>query len=169
MFLSTFASMGIRRLKATSMEANKVLRCPLLLLAPLFSSCCRENGTKEKLHFTGNVLVALLRETGGQSLKSPLFLGGSFEVTMCSPDKRVLIISDNSPPPRGVCLLSCHRVRAHVCACVISVCTWAAVSVCIWLVRFWQNVFLLPDCTQSLSTCLQMKIVQFWMKPSHFL
>ena len=57
MFLSTFASMGIRRLKATSTEANKVLRCPQLVLGPVFSSCCRENGIKGKLHFTGNVLV----------------------------------------------------------------------------------------------------------------
>lgn len=89
MFLSTFASMGIRRLKATSMEPNKVLRCPLLLLAPLFSSCCRENGTKEKLHFTENVLVGFLGETGGQSSKSPLFFwGGSFEARMYSPEER---------------------------------------------------------------------------------
>lgn len=72
------------------MEANKVLRCPLLLPASLFSSCCRENGTKEKLHFTENLLVGFLRETGGQSSKSPtaLFFGGSFEVRMYSPEER---------------------------------------------------------------------------------
>lgn len=78
MFLSTFASMGIRRLKATSMGSNKVLCCPLLLLTPLFSSCCGENGTKEKLHFTENVLDGFLRETGGQRSKSPHFFSGKF-------------------------------------------------------------------------------------------
>lgn len=73
MFLSTFVSMGVRRLKATSMETNKVLHCPLFVLAPLFSSCCKENGTKDKLYFTENVLVGFLRETGVQSSKSALF------------------------------------------------------------------------------------------------
>lgn len=47
MFFSAFASMGIRLLKATSIEATEVLRCPLLLNL-LFSSCCRENDSKEK-------------------------------------------------------------------------------------------------------------------------
>lgn len=64
-----------------------MLLCPLLALAAL-SSRCRENGTKEKLHFTANVLAGFLRETRGQSVKSPQFVAGSFEARMSSSEER---------------------------------------------------------------------------------
>lgn len=101
MFLGTFASMGVRRLKETFIEANKVLHCPLLLLDTLFSSCCRENGTEEKLHFTDNVLVGFLRETRGQSSKSPqFFLWEVLKRGCIVPSKGILIISNGNLPPR---------------------------------------------------------------------
>lgn len=54
-------------LKETSIEATKAPLHPLLLLDLLLSFCCRENDTREELHFTENVLVVFIRESRGQS------------------------------------------------------------------------------------------------------
>lgn len=80
MFLSTFASTGIRSWKAVSTEAGKALCRPLLLCLPLCCSCCRENSIKDFISQRMFSLV-FLGETGGQSSKS-------FEVRMYGPEKR---------------------------------------------------------------------------------
>lgn len=80
MFLSTFASTGIRSWKAVSTEAGKAPRCPLLLRSPLCCSCCRENGIKDFISQRMFSLV-FLGETGGRSSES-------FEVRMYGPEKR---------------------------------------------------------------------------------
>lgn len=68
MFLSTFASTGIRSWKAVSTEAGKALRRPLLHRSPLRCSCCRENGIKDFISQRMFSLV-FLGETGGSEFK----------------------------------------------------------------------------------------------------
>lgn len=81
------AAMGVICWKETFREANEALHC-LLLLDTLVSYCCRENGAKEKLHFTDNVPLGFLRETKGQSSQSQPFFVGSFEARMYKPEER---------------------------------------------------------------------------------
>ena len=177
MFPSTFASTGRRRLKATSTEADEALRCPLLSSRSPLSSplAAGKRGTKEKLHFTENVLLGFLGETERSGFKKSTLSVGKFLKRACVVQRKgILIISNSKTPPRRetlyfVCdiyfsffFFSC---RPSVCVCVcVCVCVWVVVwflfvyehlSVCaseLWDTRYWQNVFLPLDCTRSLST-----------------
>lgn len=137
MFLSTFARTGRRRLKAASAE---VRQSPLLLLlAPLFSSCCRENGIKEETSFHTEC-SGWFPERSRRSEFTKFLKWGCVV-----PRKRILIVSNSNPPPRGrdisLCLPYIFFVTFLSPSCVyvgfrvVPVCLWASVSVSIWAVR----------------------------------
>lgn len=124
MFLSTFARTGRRRLKAASAE---VRQSPLLLLlAPLFSSCCRENGIKEETSFHTEC-SGWFPERSRRSEFTKFLKWGCVV-----PRKRILIVSNSNPPPRGRDISLCLPYIFFVTFFVTLVCLrWFSCGPCL--------------------------------------